>query len=190
MRKLVESPFSLHTMFDRNGVPFTWQYVERWFADEIASCLCISKVQWRSCVAVRKKNSSHRCHNGHWKFCSELWCLTKIMPTNRRPSSAMASLASSQLLQPPKETAASKSDGNEESGETEKKSWFKQSMIGRTPSLPSHLGKKKHSFFKVNGTTLLLLLKDITGNIPEISEKIPRVNEVISRFSFYVLRTR
>ena len=32
---------------------------------------------------------------------------------------------------------------------TEKESWLKKSFIGRTPSLPSTLGKKK-SFFKVN----------------------------------------
>ena len=56
-----------------------------------------------------------------------------------RPSSAMASLDNV-------DTTMSSSQNNEGTG---KESWLKKNFMGRTPSLPSSLGKKKHSFFKV-----------------------------------------
>lgn len=46
------------------------------------------------------------------------------------------------------------------------KGWLGKTLIGRTPSLPSSLGKKKHSFFKVGIMFLALIANSTQAWIP------------------------
>ena len=72
---------------------------------------------------------------------SDEGCPTDMTPQKpSRPSSAMASLAA---------VAADPSEGT-----PVKESWLKKNFMGRTPSLPTSLGKKKQSFLKVRSGLL------------------------------------
>ena len=58
-----------------------------------------------------------------------------------RPSSAMASLTTPDSNPAPASSSTPK-----------KESWLRKNFMGRTPSLPTSLGRKKHSFLKVRRT--------------------------------------
>ena len=91
------------------------------------------------CVSKVRQSLNQKMNLLFVYFCASWF---SRMPTGR-PASAMAGIGSRDDKQAQKDPKCIKESG----------SWFSKTLIGRTPSLPSTFGKKKHAFFKVGTFT-------------------------------------
>ena len=69
---------------------------------------------------------------------------------------------------------------------TEKESWLKKSFIGRTPSLPSTLGKKK-SFFKVKKKTIRSYCRSVADCLLHKNERSNRRSRSVTELMSHLI---
>jgi hypothetical protein len=90
-----------------------------------------------------------------------------VNPQEQQPPASLEAAAVYHDEPPPQQEAVSSSQQQQQRQQQQQQqqqqqgnsSWLKKTLIGRTPSLPSSLGKKKHSFLKVRPQISVILIQ-------------------------------